>query len=174
MAYVIRLVSFCDFSLSAFWCYLSALTVLLYFLLSWTWGISSGCSSKVQPLLIFLDIGYLLTVTTTDLGCRVSPLGHLLLQNHTAAIQSNTYYLQKSSACYEMAGWHHWLDGCESQWTPRVGDGQGSLACCNSWGRNELDTTELLTSDLSLCLLWGAVIIVKDFSTFLDMFSSVQ
>ena len=44
----------------------------------------------------------------------------------------------------EMAGWHHWLDGCESGWTPGVGDGQGGLACCNSWGRKELDTTEWL------------------------------
>ena len=34
----------------------------------------------------------------------------------------------------EMAGWHHWLDGCESWWTPGVGDGQGGLACCDSWG----------------------------------------
>ena len=34
----------------------------------------------------------------------------------------------------EMAGWHHWLDGHESEWTPGVGDGQGGLACCNSWG----------------------------------------
>ena len=44
----------------------------------------------------------------------------------------------------EMAGWHHWLDGCESEWTPRVGDGQGGLACCDSRGRKELDTTEQL------------------------------
>ena len=35
----------------------------------------------------------------------------------------------------EMAGWHHWLDGRESEWTPGVGDGQGGLACCDSWGR---------------------------------------
>ena len=42
----------------------------------------------------------------------------------------------------EMAGWHHWLDGCESEWTPGVGDGQGGLVCCNSWGHNESDTTE--------------------------------
>ena len=35
----------------------------------------------------------------------------------------------------EMAGWHHWLYGCEFGWTPGVGDGQGGLACCNSWGR---------------------------------------
>ena len=34
----------------------------------------------------------------------------------------------------EMAGWHHWLDGCEFEWTPGIGDGQGGLACCNSWG----------------------------------------
>ena len=44
----------------------------------------------------------------------------------------------------EMAGWYHWLDGCESQWTPGVGDGQGGLACCNSWGRKESDMTEWL------------------------------
>ena len=31
----------------------------------------------------------------------------------------------------EMAGWHHWLDGRESEWTPGVGDGQGGLACCD-------------------------------------------
>ena len=44
----------------------------------------------------------------------------------------------------EMAGWHHWLDGRESEWTLRVGDGQGGLACCDSWGHKELDTTEWL------------------------------
>jgi len=45
----------------------------------------------------------------------------------------------------EMAGWHHWLDGCESEWTPGVGDGQGGLVCCDSWGCKELDTTERLS-----------------------------
>ena len=44
----------------------------------------------------------------------------------------------------EMAGWHHWLDGRESEWTPGVGDGQGGLACCDSWDRKESDTTEQL------------------------------
>ena len=43
-----------------------------------------------------------------------------------------------------LAGCHHWLDGCESQWTPGVGDGQGGLACCDSWGRKESDMTEWL------------------------------
>ena len=41
----------------------------------------------------------------------------------------------------EMAGWRHWLDGRESEWTPGVGDGQVGLACCGSWGRKESDTT---------------------------------
>ena len=44
----------------------------------------------------------------------------------------------------EMAGWHHWLDGRESEWTPGVGDGQGGLTCYDSWGRKESDMTEQL------------------------------
>ena len=52
----------------------------------------------------------------------------------------------------EMVGWHHWLDGCGLGWTPGVGDGQGGLACCGSWGRKELDTTERLNWDeLTTC-----------------------
>ena len=49
---------------------------------------------------------------------------------------------EKGTTEDEMAGWHHWLDGCESEWTPGVGDGQGGLACCDSWGHKESDTTE--------------------------------
>ena len=44
----------------------------------------------------------------------------------------------------EMAGWHHQLDGHEFEWTLGVGDGQGGLACCDSWGRKESDTTKWL------------------------------
>ena len=50
---------------------------------------------------------------------------------------------EKGTTEDEMAGWHHWLD-CESQLTPGVGDGQGGLACCDSWGHKESDTTEQL------------------------------
>ena len=42
----------------------------------------------------------------------------------------------------EMAGWHHQLDGHGFGQTQGVGDGQGGLACCDSWGRKESDTTE--------------------------------
>ena len=56
---------------------------------------------------------------------------------------------EKGTTEDEMAGWHHWLDGCESRWTPGVGDGQGGLACCDSRGRKESGTTErLIWSDL--------------------------
>ena len=41
----------------------------------------------------------------------------------------------------ELVGWHHRLNGHGFGWTPGVGDGQGDLACCNSCGREELDTT---------------------------------
>ena len=44
-----------------------------------------------------------------------------------------------------MVGWHHRLDGLEFEWTVGVGDGQGGLACCDSWGGKESDTTEQLS-----------------------------
>ena len=51
---------------------------------------------------------------------------------------------EKGTTEDEMAGWHPWLDGRESEWTPGVGDGQGGLACCDSWGHKESDPTERL------------------------------
>ena len=44
----------------------------------------------------------------------------------------------------EMVGWHHRLDGHRFGWTLGVGKGQGTMACCGSWGRKESDTTEWL------------------------------
>ena len=44
----------------------------------------------------------------------------------------------------EMVGWHYRLDGHGFEWTLGVGDGQGGLACCDSWGCKESDTTEQL------------------------------
>ena len=65
----------------------------------------------------------------------------------------------------EMAGWHHWLNGCESEWTPGVGDGQGGLACCNSWSCKSrtwlTDWTELN---------WTGLIITQQISTHINCF----
>ena len=42
----------------------------------------------------------------------------------------------------EMVGWHHCLNGHESEKTPGAGDGQGDLGCCSPWGCKESDMTE--------------------------------
>ena len=51
---------------------------------------------------------------------------------------------EKGTTEDEMARWHHRLDGHEFEWTLEVGDGQGGLACCSSWGCKESETTEWL------------------------------
>ena len=71
---------------------------------------------------------------------------------------------EKGTTEDEMAGWHHRLDGRESGWTMGVGDGQGGLACCDSWGRKESDTTEWLN--------WAALtVLFKIITIWLRMFS---
>ena len=51
---------------------------------------------------------------------------------------------EKGTTEDEMVGWHHWLNRFEFEQAPGVGDGQGSLVCCNPWGPKELDITERL------------------------------
>ena len=66
----------------------------------------------------------------------------------------------------EMAGWHHRLNGHEFERTPGVGDGQGGLVCCNSWGCKESDTTEQLnwTEAFSfLSQIWMKVMLSRVF-----------
>ena len=60
---------------------------------------------------------------------------------------------EKGTTEDEMAGWHHRLDGHEFEWTLGVGDGQGGLACCSSWGHKESDTTEWLIA-IELIAKW--------------------
>ena len=50
----------------------------------------------------------------------------------------------------EMIGWHHRLNGHEFEQAPGDGGGQGSLACCMPWGRQELDTTKWLNNNNKL------------------------
>ena len=54
---------------------------------------------------------------------------------------------EKGTTEDEMVGWHHWLNGHECEQTPGDGDGQGSLACCSSWGHKESDTAERLNNN---------------------------
>ena len=86
-------------------------------------GVSLHSSSgKAQPLLLTLDKGYLLTAALPDLQRGIAPLG------------------PPAPSQPPLLG----CGGRESEWTLGVGDGQERLACCNSWGRKESDTTERL------------------------------
>ena len=63
---------------------------------------------------------------------------------------------EKGTTEDEMAGWHHWLNGHEFEWTPGVGDGQGGLACCDSWGHKVRHNwaIDLTWSDVALKMLY--------------------
>ena len=93
--------------------------------------ISPGCS--LEGLMLRLKLQYF-----GHLMWRVDSLEKTLMLGGIGRQE------EKGPAEVEMAGWHHRLDGHEFEWIPGVGDRQGGLACCNSWGRKESDTTEQL------------------------------
>ena len=74
---------------------------------------------------------------------------------------------EKGTTEDEMVGWHRRLDGHGFGWTPGVGDGQGGLACCDSWGRKESDTTEWLNWAVVLFLYF-----LETYSSLLSLFPS--
>ena len=59
---------------------------------------------------------------------------------------------EKGTTEDEMVGWHHRLNGHGFGWTPAVGDEQGGLACCGSWGHNDSDWTEWLNWNELMCV----------------------
>ena len=92
--------------------------------------ISSGCS--LEGLMLKLKLQY---------------FGHLMQRvDSVEKTDSGRDWGQeeKGTTEDEMVGWHHRLNGPGFGWTLGVGDGQGGLACCYSWGRKELDMTEQL------------------------------
>ena len=62
---------------------------------------------------------------------------------------------EKGTAEDEIVGWHHRRDGHGFGWTPKAGDGQGGLMCCDSWGHKESDTTELNWTDTHTHTIFG-------------------
>ena len=92
--------------------------------------ISPGCS--LEELMLKLKVQYLAT------WCE--ELTHWKRPWYWERLREE----DKGTTENEMVGWHHWLNGHGFEWTPGVGDGQGGLAYCSSWGRRELDTTEWL------------------------------
>ena len=73
---------------------------------------------------------------------------------------------EKETTEDEMAGWHHRLDGRESEWTPGVDDGQGAVACCSSWGRKELQWANELN--------WLKNKLTKQFCYIVQRFQSIM
>ena len=74
---------------------------------------------------------------------------------------------EKGTTEDEMVGCHHRLDGHEFGSIPGVGDGQGGLACCNSWGGKESDTTEQLNWYFTRknLLSYGKISVQTDYKT---------
>ena len=81
------------------------------------------------------------------LKLKLQYLGHLMQKTNTGKDpDAGQDWRQKEKGMTEdeMVGWHHQLDGHGFGWALIVGDGQGGLACCGSWGGKELDPTEWL------------------------------
>ena len=91
------------------------------------------------------------------LKLRLQSFGHLM--RRTDSLQK-TLMLQKIKGRMrrgwqdDMVGWHQRLNGHEFEHTPGVGDGQGSLVCCSSWGCKESDTTERLNWTELMYVYW--------------------
>ena len=73
------------------------------------------------------------------LKLKLQYFGHLMQRNAGKDWRQE----EKGITEDEMIWWHHWLNGYEFEQAPGIGDGQGSLACCSSWGRKQSDRTKL-------------------------------
>ena len=89
-----------------------------------------------------------------DAKAETPVLGHLMwrVDSLEKTDAGRDWEPEKGTTEDEMAAWHHQLNCREFEWTLGVGDGQGSLACCNSRGCKESDTTEQLNWIDTLCL----------------------
>ena len=91
---------------------------------------------------IVKEIGPGCSLEGVMLKLKLQYFGHLM--QSVDSLEMTLMQEEKGTTEDEMAGWHHRLDGHEFRWTPGVGDGQGGLACGNSRGSKESDTTEPL------------------------------
>ena len=89
--------------------------------------ISPGCS--LEGLILKLKLQY---------------FGHLMRRADSLEKTLMLGKIKGRRRGWQRMRWHHRLNGHGFGWTLGVGDGQGDLVCCSSWGRKELDVTERL------------------------------
>ena len=79
------------------------------------------------------------------LKLKLQYFGHLMpnADSFEKTLMLERWVREKGMTEDEMVGWHHRHNRHGFGWTPGIGDGQGGLACCSSWGLKESDTTNL-------------------------------
>ena len=123
----------------------------------WCWRrlLRVPCTARRSNQSILKEISPGISLEGMMLKLKLQYFGHLMWRvdslERTLMLGGTGGQEEKGTTEDEMAGWHYWLNGCDSEWTPGIGDGQGGLVCCDSWGRKELDMTEqLIWSDLTV------------------------
>ena len=117
--------------------------------LLWLWSTSSSTRAAVVavPGLESTASGVVMHGLRCSESCRIFPnqgSNPCLLHWQADSLPLSYLGIPSHYYWYQLKNSNHRLDSHEFGWTPGVGDGQGGLACCNSWGRKKLDTTEQL------------------------------
>ena len=95
--------------------------------------------------MILKEINHEYSLEGLMLKLKLQYFGHLMQRPHSGKDPNaweNRRQKEKGTAGDEMVGWYHRLIGPKFEQALEAGEGQGSLACCSSWGCKELDMTE--------------------------------
>ena len=106
-----------------------------------------GLSARRSNQFILKEINPGISLTGMMLKLKLQYFGHLMgrLDSLEKTYAGRDWgQEEKGTTNDKMAGWHHWLNGRESEWTLGDGDEQRGLACCDSWCLKESDMTEQL------------------------------
>ena len=119
----------------------------------WCWRrlLSVFWTARSSNQYILKEISPGISLEGMMLKLKLQYFGHLMRRVDSDA-ERDWGQEKKGTTEDKMAGWHHRLNGRESEWTPEDDDGQGGLACCDSWGLKESDTTEWLNWTELNCL----------------------
>ena len=107
---------------------------------------------EIQPVHPKGDLSFIgRTVVEAETPIVWPPAAKIWLIVKDLVVVKDWGWEEKGTTEDEMVGWHHWLNGHGFGWTLGVGDGQGGLACCGSWG------SQRVRQDLVTELNWGSI-----------------